>query len=153
MDKAERVATRINNDTDGNIPDIAAILREAFPQAEASEELARIIFNSDGEEIGREMAGLILGRLRSDFLGIRDYLARPAPAPEKALREAYQQGLANMSANFHDFIADAFESGYMQGHNDTVESCFRDSKEAATEYIEFDLPKALLAHEAPKEWA
>ena len=30
---------------------------------------------------------------------------------------------------------DAFEAGYMQGHNDTVESCVRDSKEAAMDYF------------------
>ena len=40
-----------------------------------------------------------------------------------------------------DDIADAYESGYMRGHNDTVEGCFTDSMEAATDYIEFELPR------------
>jgi hypothetical protein len=35
---------------------------------------------------------------------------------------------------------DAFEAGYMQGHNDMVESCVRDSKEAASDYFEFKKP-------------
>lgn len=55
-----------------------------------------------------------------------DLRTRPAPATEKALREA-------------------FESGYSQGHNDTVESCVRDQKEAATEYVEAELPAASFA--------
>ena len=30
---------------------------------------------------------------------------------------------------------EAFEAGYTQGHNDTVESCVRDYKEASSDYI------------------
>ena len=35
---------------------------------------------------------------------------------------------------------EAFEAGYTQGHNDTVESCVRDYKEAASDYILFAAP-------------
>ena len=108
MDKYEETAKRILEDDNCihiegaecftlDAIKVAAILREAFPaqepsktpQAEASEALARIVFNSDGEEIGREMAELILGRLRSDFLGTRAQLA--TPTAEKALREALEE--------------------------------------------------------------
>ena len=58
-----------------------------------------------------------------------------ARALDKFLAEVHEresgQGEAERSA-----LWDAFEAGYMQGHNDTVESCVRDSKDAASDYFE-----------------
>lgn len=43
---------------------------------------------------------------------------------------------------------DAFESGYAQGHNDTVESCVRDPEEAAVDYFSEAHPQPDRAREA-----
>lgn len=51
--------------------------------------------------------------------------------------------------HLRDKIDDAFESGYIQGHNDTVESKYREPADAAEDYR-----LAIITHAAPKaeEW-
>ena len=41
-----------------------------------------------------------------------------------------------MTDNYRDEIREAFEAGYTQGHNDTIESCVRDYRQAADDYLE-----------------
>ena len=52
----------------------------------AEDQLARIEFNSDGEEIGRTMASRIMAALRRDYNWLYALLAKPTPAPD-ALRD------------------------------------------------------------------
>jgi len=59
-------------------------------------------------------------RIAQENLELRDRLAARLSEPEAVRSRMW----------------DAFEAGYIQGHNDTVESCVRDSKEAACEYFE-----------------
>jgi hypothetical protein len=48
----------------------------------AEDQLARIEFNSDGEEIGRTMASRIMAALRRDYNWLYALLAKPTPAPD-----------------------------------------------------------------------
>jgi len=82
MDKYELVATRISNDTDGSTPDIAAILRESFPQADgeakALSESCEALIKKWDSEMGRE-------DWAPNFAEeLREALTREAPKDESA---------------------------------------------------------------------
>ena len=138
MDEYERVAARLNNDTEGSISDIAAILRESFPQAEAGGELDEAWchyhyepfvgdpLNPDDKERVRRHGEACKKAFRAGFLA-----ARPAPTAEKGLREALENIQSDCAkkliySTHHkcDYLA------LIQSINDRL--------------------RALLAHEAPK---
>jgi len=104
MDEYERVAARLNNDTEGSISDIAAILRESFPQSEAGGELDEAWrhyhyepfvgdpLNPDDKERVRRHGEACKKAFRAGFLA-----ARPAPTAEKGQDEKNKTALLKIN--------------------------------------------------------
>jgi hypothetical protein len=70
---------------------------------------------------------------------VNDELVREAERLE-AVEEKILQSASPTNSDYTKFsgsdIKNAFVSGYEQGHNDTVESCYGCSKEKAIDYLE-----------------
>ena len=76
-----------------------------------------------------------------DYLGYDGQIEREA-SMIKTLLEELQRKIKDPSRDASiaaqtraDKIRDAFEAGYSRGHNDTVESCVVDMRQAADEYL------------------
>lgn len=53
----------------------------------------------------------------------------------RPLKDFVQETAGRIAARDAEIRQDAFEAGYAQGHNDTVEGCVRDMHDAANDYI------------------
>ena len=77
-----------------------------------------------------------MGDLERNIIArIRDHVIfREDDSPDSVSFQFYMT-MAQAEKELDRIRKDAFEAGYSQGHNDTVENCARDMHDASTDYI------------------